>query len=131
MESKKGGNQSMSRSVVPLVDALEDEYGSIHKVPETNKTLQKIRKYLNKTIIKKPEDFLEVKVGSSAKPCVLINKATGERYKFRALKYVGPAMGHSRSWGDAIRKKESRTYRIEFLPQEQMASKTKQCLKQE
>lgn len=115
----------MSRSIVPLVNSLEDEYGSITNVPETNKTLQKIRKHLNKTIIKKPEVFLEATVGSSAKPCVLINKKTGERFKFKALKHVGPAMGHSRSWGDAIRKKESRTYRIEFLPQEQKDSKTK------
>ena len=128
---EKGGKLTISRSVVPLVDALEDKYGSILRVPETNKTLQNIRKHLNKTIIKKPEVFLEVKVGSSAKPCVLINKKTGEKFKFKALKHVGPAMGHSRSWGDAIRKKESRTYRIEFLPQEQMASKAKQCLKQE
>lgn len=125
MESKKGGTQSMSRSIVPLVDALEDEYGSIHKVPETNKTLQKIRKYLNKTIVEDPEGFIGDTVNSSAKPCVLINKQTGERFKFKALKHVGLAMGHSMSWGDSIRKRETQTYRIEFLPQEQKDSKAK------
>ena len=125
MESKKGGTQSMSRSIVPLVAALEDEYGSITNVPETNKTLQKIRKHLNKTIIKKPEVFLEVKVGSSAKPCVLINKKTGERFKFKALRHVGLAMGRGMTWGDSIRKRESQTYRIELLPQEQKDSKAK------
>ena len=121
----------MSRSVVPLVDELEDEYGSISKVPETNKTLQKIRKHLNKTIIKKPEVFLEVKVGSSAQPCVLINKKTGERFKFKALRHVGPATGHSETGGKCIRHKESQTYRIELLPKKQKTTKTKkQSLKQ-
>lgn len=121
----------MSRSVVPLVDELEDEYGSISKVPETNKTLQKIRKHLNKTIIKKPEVFLKVTVGSSAQPCVLINKKTGERFKFKALSHVGPATGHSETWGKCIRHKESQTYRIELLPKKQKTTKTKkQSLKQ-
>lgn len=125
MESKKGVNKSMSRSIVPLVAALEDEYGSITNVPETNKTFQKIRKHLNKTIIKKPEVFLKVTVGSSAQPCVLINKKTGERFKFKALRHVGPAMGHSSSWGDSIIKRESKTYRIELLPKKQKTTKTK------
>lgn len=125
MESKKGGNKSMSRSIVPLVDALEDEYGSIHKVPETNKTLQKIRKYLNKTIVEDPEGFIGGTVNSSAKPCVLINKKTGERCKFKALKHVGLAMGHSMSWGDSIRKRETQTYRIELLPKEKKIPKQK------
>ena len=115
----------MSRSVVPLVAALEDEYGSITNVPETNKTFQKIRKHLNKTIIKKPEVFLKVTVGSSAQPCVLINKKTGERFKFKALRHVGPAMGHSISWGDSLRKRESKTYRIELLPKEKKIPKQK------
>ena len=63
MESKRLGNKSMSRSVVSLIVALEDEYGSIFKVPETDKTLQKIRKQLNKTIVAKPEVRLSMEWG--------------------------------------------------------------------
>ena len=118
----------MSRSVVPIVDALEDEYGSIHKVPETNKTLQKIRKYLNKTIVEDPEGFIGGTVNSLSKPCVLINKKTGKRLKFKAIKYVGPATGHSETWGKCIRHKESQTYRIELLPKKQKTTKTKKAL---
>lgn len=59
----------MSRSVVPLIVALEDEYGSIFKVPETDKTLQKkIRKNLNKTIVTKTEFLLEDTLTSSSRP---------------------------------------------------------------
>ena len=54
---------------------------------------------------------------NSSQPCVLINKATGERYKFRALKYVGPAIGHCKDWGSMVKRKGSPTYRIELLPQ--------------
>lgn len=121
MESRKGGTQSMSRSIVPLVDALEDEYGSIHKVPETNKTLQKIRKYLNKTIVADPEVILGKIIEASAKPCVLINKKTGERFKFKAIEQVGPATGHSKTWGNTIRRKETKTYKIEYLASKEEA----------
>lgn len=111
----------MSRSVVPLVVALENEYGSLYKVPETDKTLQKIRKQLNKTVIEKPEllmdDKKKTRSYNSSQPCVLINKATGERYKFRALKYVGPAIGYCKDWGSMVKRKGSPTYRIELLPQ--------------
>lgn len=121
----------MSRSIVPLVDELEDEYGSIHKVPETNKTLQEIRKYLNKTIVKDPEGFIGGAVNSFCKPCILINKKTGKRLKFKAIKYVGPAMGYGKGWGKYIRYKGSQTYRIELLPKKQKTTKTKkQSLKQ-
>lgn len=74
MESKRLGNKSMSRSVVPLIVALEDEYGSIFKAPETDKTLQKIRKQLNKTIVAKPEVLLEGTVTSLSGLWILINK---------------------------------------------------------
>lgn len=67
----------MSRSVVPLIVALEDEYGSIFKVPEIDKTLQKIRKQLNKTIVAKPEVLLKGTVTSLSGLWVLINKKTG------------------------------------------------------
>lgn len=166
MESKKGVNQSMSRSVVPLVDELEDEYGSISKVPETNKKLLEIRKRLNlhdqdneqkqklyeaikhslnlgqsvsdiakknnvsRSVVyriqKETQEYnvRRAKHDPDYKPCVLINKKTGERINFKAIKYIGPAMGRSEAWGYLIRKGESPTYRIELLPKEKKDSKT-------
>lgn len=157
----------MSRSVVSLVDELEDEYGSISKVPETNKKLLEIRKRLNlysqdneqkqklyeaikhslnlgqsvNDIAKKnnvsrsvvyriQKETQEYNVRRANhdpdyKPCVLINKKTGERINFKAIKYIGPAMGRSEAWGYLIRKGESPTYRIELLPKEKKIQKHK------
>lgn len=67
----------MSRAVVPLIFAPKDEYGSIFKVPETDKTSQKIRKQLNKTIVAKSEVLLKGTVTSLSGLWVLINKKTG------------------------------------------------------
>lgn len=59
----------MSKAVVPLVVALEDEYGNLYKVLETDKTLQKkIRKNLNKIILTKTEFLLEDTLTSSSRP---------------------------------------------------------------
>ena len=157
----------MSRSVVPLVDELEDEYGSISKVPETNKKLLEIRKRLNLhgqdneqkqelyeaikhslNLVQSVNDIAKknnvsrsvvyriqketqeynvrrAKHDPDYKPCVLINKKTGERINFKDIKYIGPAMGRSEAWGYLIRKGESPTYRIELLPKKQKTTKTK------
>lgn len=125
MESKKWGNKSMSRSVVPLVVAFEDEYGSTYNVPETNKTLQNIRKHLNKTIVAKSEVLMGGTVTSLSRPWVLINKKTGERYKFNAFEDVESAIGLSMGRGYKINEKESQSIRLRFY-----LKNKKQSLKQ-
>ena len=158
MESKKGGTQSMSRSVVPLVNALEDEYGSITNVPETNKKLLEIRKRFHEQKRERYEAIIHsLNLGESinniakinnvsygtvyqikrgyrvkqvnrevfSKPCVLINKKTGKRINFKAIKYIGPAMGYSEGWGYKIKQKGSPRYKIELLPKEKKIPKHK------
>lgn len=148
----------MSRSVVPLIAALEDEYGSITNVPETNKKLLEIRKRFHEKKRERYEAIIHsLNLGESindiakinnvpydtvywikrkykvkqvnrelfSKPCVLINKKTGKRINFKAIKYIGPAMGYSEGWGYKIKKKGSPIYRIELLPKKQKATKTK------
>lgn len=115
----------MSRSVVPLVVAFEDEYGSTYNVLETNKTLQNIRKHLNKTIVAKSEVLMGGTVTSLSRLWVLINKKTGERYKFNTLEDVESATGLSMGWGYKINEKESQSIRLRFY-----LKNKKQSLKQ-
>lgn len=104
---------------INLVIELEQEFGgSIINVPEDNRKLAVVREIYNtetRPTNRRVKRKRTKKQKSNAKHYVLIDKQTGTRWTFRKLQDIGPAFGHSESWGNYLRKQETQAYRIELI----------------
>ena len=104
---------------IDLVIELEQEFGgSIINVPEDNFKLAVVREIYNmetRPTNRRVKRKRTKKQKINAKHYVLIDKQTGKRWTFNKLKDIGPAFGHSESWGTYLHKQQTQAYRVKLI----------------
>lgn len=94
--------------MIELIHKLEERYGSLKNVPESDPILKKIRKkYLNKN--------------RKSKVCIVTDKKTGEKKIFNSLRKAGLYYGFGESWASQKTKsniQSSKKYIVELVDYE-------------
>ncbi|RHW51308.1 hypothetical protein DS831_04620 [Bombilactobacillus bombi] len=88
-------------ATIDLVRQLEAKYGSVADAPDDDSILQKlheIQKDDAEAELKKQSFKQQTRNPRKSRPCVIIDKVTGERREFARLKDAGSYYGYSENW---------------------------------